>query len=242
MPTRREAAHLAILAITMVALPYGLLFWAEQRIPPSLTAAIFSCLPLATAALTPVVTGAAVPRRSLFALIVASVALVGIFAGAVKGTPEQVSAIAAVIGAVLSVAWASLQAKKKTSLVHPVVSAGWQFAIASLILFACGTLFERGQTVHWSASTISALGLLVLFGSVGGFSLYYWLLRSMEPFQLGSVQLVVPIIAIAEGALLGHEAIPFTIVAAAGCILACVFVVISADQKDEAMVSIAVTE
>lgn len=242
MPSRRELVSLSLLGLTMMALPYGLLFWAEQRISSSLTAVVFSSLPLATAALTPLVARSAVPRRAVFAIVVASCALVGIFAGALRTKPEQAWGVVAVLAAVLSVAWASLQAKKRISEVHPVVSSGWQFAMAALFLFVCGALFERGQTMYWSGPVLAALTFLVLFGSVVGFSLYYWLLRYMQPFQLGSVQLVVPVIAIAEGALLGHERVPFTVMAAAACILACVFVVINADQKDEMMISIVASE
>src|SRR5689334_19781072 len=60
--TRRQWRALLILSITMMALPYGLIFWSEQYISSSITAVLYSSSPLVAALLTPAMTGRPVPR------------------------------------------------------------------------------------------------------------------------------------------------------------------------------------
>src|SRR5579864_9417858 len=69
--SRRQWFALITLGFTMMGLPYGLLFWAEYRITSSVTAVLFSSSPLVVALLTPVMTHSRVPRRAVFAMLIA---------------------------------------------------------------------------------------------------------------------------------------------------------------------------
>src|SRR5678815_2144046 len=60
-PTRREWRAILLLSCTMMALPFGLLFWAEQYVTSSMTAVLYSAAPLSVALLTPIMTGKVVP-------------------------------------------------------------------------------------------------------------------------------------------------------------------------------------
>ena len=62
--------------------------------------------------------------------------------------------------------------------------------------------------------------------------LYYWLLRHIEAYQLTSLQLVVPIIAVAEGAFFMREAVPWTMIAGAAVVLGSVVFVMRAKASD----------
>src|SRR5947209_13245662 len=50
---RRQWNAVLILSLTMMALPYGLLFWAEQHVMSSMTAILYSAMPLAVSLFTP---------------------------------------------------------------------------------------------------------------------------------------------------------------------------------------------
>src|SRR5947209_2245579 len=69
--TAKELRSLIILGIAMMGVPYGLLFWAEYRISSSMTAVLFSTCPLFVALFTPVMTRSRVPRRAVFAMLLA---------------------------------------------------------------------------------------------------------------------------------------------------------------------------
>ncbi|GAC1651017.1 MAG: drug/metabolite exporter YedA [Acidobacteriaceae bacterium] len=240
-PTVRELRHLAILAVTMMALPYGLLFWAERRIPSSTTAVLFSSLPLATALLTPLVTHTTVPRRALLGMLFATAGILVIFSGALSAGLNVLLGAAAVMIAVISGSWSLLFAKRTLTHVHPAVSTAAQLGLGALALFAFALVFERDEPVHWTRPATLAMTFLIVFGSIIAFSLYYWLLRQVPAYQIASIQLVVPIVAIIEGAFIGKERIPLTILGAAACILASVAVVLTADEHEETVLSITTT-
>src|SRR3954447_3339777 len=69
--SRREWRALSILGFMMMALPYGLLFWAEQHISSSVTAVLYSSAPLCVALLTPAMTGKPVPRAAIYSMLIA---------------------------------------------------------------------------------------------------------------------------------------------------------------------------
>jgi drug/metabolite transporter (DMT)-like permease len=79
---------------------------------------------------------------------------------------------------------------------------------------------------------------LVVFGSVIAFSVYYWLLQYLEPYQISTVSLIVPVIAIFEGALFASEPIPLSIVAAIVLILLSVGFVLRAPDADAELLSV----
>ncbi|PYY04442.1 MAG: hypothetical protein DMG64_04860, partial [Acidobacteria bacterium] len=65
------------------------------------------------------------------------------------------------------------------------------------------------------------------------FSLYYWLLRKMQAYQLSTINLVVPMVAMAEGALFLRESLPILMIAAASLVLVSVATVLRAEDEAE---------
>src|SRR5260370_3432730 len=71
----RQWNALFVLGFTIMAIPSGLLFWAEQYVKSSMTAILFSASPLVLALLTPLLTHRKVPRTAVLAMAVASALL-----------------------------------------------------------------------------------------------------------------------------------------------------------------------
>ena len=239
MPRYSELRGLLALSVGMMAIPYALIFWAEKRIPSSTTAVLFSSLPLFTALLTPFMSADRVPRRAVYAMLFAIGGILVIFSSTLSASGEALLGGAAVLGAVVSSAWATLFAKRAVAQVHPVVSTAVQLGVGALFLLPASILFERGEHAQWTHSALGAMAFLILFGSVIAFSVYYWLLREIQPYQIATVQLVVPVVAIAEGALIGRERIPLAILGAAALILGSVTAVLRSRSDDDATLSIA---
>lgn len=82
--------------------------------------------------------------------------------------------------------------------------------LASAALWWGTWVFEARRHAHWTRPAMAALVFLTIFGS---FVVYYWLLKRMQPYQLSTTSLVIPLIAVAEGALLGREPIPLMMLA-----------------------------
>jgi len=229
----REWRNQLILGVTMMAVPYGAVFWAEQHINASLTALLFASFPLVVAIWSPILTGETVPRRALFSIVVGFGGMAALF---FQGVPYslmgRLSAVAVLVG-VVSSAWATVFAKREASATNPLVSTGIQMAVAAVLTTAGSLTFERGQESHWTAASLSMLLLLAGFGSAVAFSLYYWLLRDIAAYQLGTIDLVVPLVATTEGALLLREYIPPLMIAAMIVVLGAVLVVIRSQSPEE---------
>jgi len=229
----REWLALFVLGITMMGLPYGLLFWAEFRISSSMTAVLFSTCPLFVALFTPLMTRASVPRRAVFAMLVGLGGMATLFYTELSLSKYLLLGGIAVIGAVISSSWASVFAKREIGEVNPLLGTAVQFCVGAVVLCIVSLVTETGRSSDWNSTSILALAFLTVFGSVITFSLYYWLLGRMQAYQLSTINLVVPIVAMAEGALLLRERLPLLMVAACVLVLVSVAIVLRAEDEPE---------
>jgi drug/metabolite transporter (DMT)-like permease len=232
-PTGRGLRATLLLSLTMIAVPSALTFWSEQRLSSGLTALIFGAMPLMTAILTPWMAGRSVPRTAWQAMIVGLGGMGLVLSGAISTSLWQVVGAIAVIAAVALYAGSSVYAKEALQGVHPFVSTAIQFFLGGLWLALASLLFERGKPSVWSTQSIIAVVFLSIFASALSFSLYYWLLQHIEAYQLTSLQLIVPIIAVAEGALFMRETVPWTMIAGAAVVLGSVVFVMRARRSDD---------
>jgi drug/metabolite transporter (DMT)-like permease len=227
-----EWRDLVLLGVTIMAVPFGLLFWAEQYVNSSLTALLYTSSPLVVSLLTPLVTGKKVPRSAVFSMVVAAGGIGVLFQSQLSATPRAMIGGAAILLAVVSSGWSALYAKKNMLAVSPVVSTCVQLVIGAMVLLAASAVLESGHTLRWSRAATAAMIFLAVFGSAVAFATYYWLLRKMHPYQLSTISLVVPLVAIAEGAILLQEPIPPSMLIAAIVVLGAVGMVLRA-QTDE---------
>jgi len=221
---------LVMLGVAMMGLPYGLLFWAEYRISSSLTAVLFSSVPLVVALFTPLMTQAQVPRRAVFAMLIAMGGIATLFYSQLSMSAYFLLGGAAVIGAVVSSSWASVFAKRELVGVNPLLGTAIQFCVGAVVLFAASQALERDQPSDWHLKSVLALVFLTIFGSIVAFSVYYWLLGEMHAYQLSTINLVVPIMAMAEGALLLRERVPLLMMGAGALVLVGVATVLRAED------------
>src|SRR5512134_746413 len=77
----RQWRTTVILGFTMVAIPYGLLFWAEQHITSSMAAVMYTSVPLVVSLLTPLMTNDRVPRAAVFCMVIAMGGIAFLFWG-----------------------------------------------------------------------------------------------------------------------------------------------------------------
>lgn len=219
---------IGVLSLTMMAVPYGLLFWAEQHVTSSMTAVLFSALPLLVALLTPVMTHNKVPREAVFAMTIAFAGLLMLFYRNLSSGLALWGGAAVLVAMALS-AWSVVYAKKRLLEVDAVVSTAMQFLLASVALWWGDWVLEARRHAHWTKSAIGALAFLTIVGSCVAFVVYYWLLKRMQAYQLSTINLVIPIIAVLEGAWLGRESIPLLMLAVMVVVLLSVGAVLRAD-------------
>lgn len=230
---------LAILSVTMMALPYGLIFWAEQHISSSVTAVLYSALPLATSLLTPVMTQRRVPRAAVYASLVAVGGIAILFdVGNLQASADTFLGGVMVLVAVVSSAGSAIYAKKETGKIQPVVSTALQLFGGACVLGLLSLIFERHAASTWTPSAVIALLFLSTFGSAIAFAIYYWLLRYMDAYKIATVNLVVPFVAILEGSLVIHEMVTGMMVVAAAIVLGAVGFVLKAESDEPSQLNL----
>jgi drug/metabolite transporter (DMT)-like permease len=86
-----------------------------------------------------------------------------------------------------------------------LMSSACQMLLAGPLMFLVA--FARGEERHGplSAASLSALGYLIVFGSLIAFSAYGFVLRATRPLIATSYAYVNPLVALALGAALGGE-------------------------------------
>ena len=100
-----EWKALLVLSVTIMAVPYGLLFWAEQYVPSSMTAVLYSAMPLLVALFTPLMMQHSVPRRAVFALVIACGGLLLLFPGGLNASGRSLAGAAAILISVVLSSW-----------------------------------------------------------------------------------------------------------------------------------------
>lgn len=237
-PAGKGLRATSLLSLTMIAIPSALTFWSEQRLSSGLTALIFGAMPLISAVLTPWMAGRNVPRAAWQAMIIGLGGMGLVLSGAISTSLWQAAGAVAVLAAVALYAWSSVYAKEALRGVNPFVSTSIQFFLGGIWLALGSLVFERGQPAAWSTQAIVALVFLSIFASAISFTLYYWLLKHIEAYQLTSLQLIVPIIAVVEGAFFLREAVPWTMIAGTAVVLGSIAFVMRAKRADEAEIAL----
>jgi drug/metabolite transporter (DMT)-like permease len=220
-----------VLSISIMAVPYGLLFWAEQYVTSSMTAVLFSATPLVVALLTPLLTHRTIPRGAVLAMVVAFGGLLVLFYTGLRANPRALLGGAAVLVAMTLSSWSVIYAKERLHDVDSVVATALQLLGGAVVLFWGTWALEARRHAVWTRPALVAMGFLTLFGSCAAFVIYYWLLKRMQPYQLATTSLVVPVVAVLEGALFAREPVPLMMVIVIAIVLASVGSVLRAEAR-----------
>jgi drug/metabolite transporter (DMT)-like permease len=245
LPTRREWMAISLLAICIFVIDYGLLFWAEQRVPSGIAAVMLATIPVF---MTLSEIAFLRTQRLTFRLAVALLIGIGgvlILVSRSLGLGEKpidtAGAIALVIAAI-SWSIASALTRKLPLPESKVMSSGAQMLAGGLFLALVAGAFGEFRGFH--VQTVSrgawyALVYLIVFGSIIGFTAYVWLIHHESPTKVGTYAYVNPVVAVTLGYFLGGETIgPRTLL---GTLLVLVSVVVITTTKSKKPVAELVT-
>jgi drug/metabolite transporter (DMT)-like permease len=221
-----------VLSLTIMALPYGLLFWAEQHVTSSMSAVLYSASPLAVSLITPVMMHRKVPRRAVYAMVIAFGGILILFYENPSTSRLVIIGGTAVLISMLLTSWSVVYAKQQLRDVDSVVATGLQSLLGSVLLFWGTWSLEAHRQATWSSRAIVAMVFLTIFGSMAAFVIYYWLLKKLQPYQLSTISLIIPLVAILLG-LLDGEPIPLLMLVAVLVVLGSVWSVLRAEANKE---------
>ena len=212
-PTRREWMSASVLAVCIFVVDYGLLFWAERRVPSGIAAVMLATIPvfmtlseilfLRTQRLTwRLAVALLVGIGGVSVLVSRSLGL-----GEVPIDPK--GAIALVIAA-MSWSIASALTRKLALPESKVMSAGAQMIAGGIMLALVAAIFGEFRGFHIQAVSRGvwfALAYLIVAGSIVGFTAYVWLIHHESPTKVGTYAYVNPVVAVIVGYFLGGETV-----------------------------------
>ena len=220
-PTRSQWKQLWWLSIFMVLLSNGLVNVAEQEVSSGMAAVAVASMPL-WAALFAFLRGERPRRNEWLGLAVGFVGVLWLNAGTdLAATPTGMIAL---LIAPVAWAWGSIWSRGR-DLPMPFMSAAGQMLTGGVWMFAAAVATGERMTELPPLSATLAVGYLITFGSIIGFTAYIWLLHHVRPALATSYAYVNPPIAVLFGVLLASETFTRHELAAMGVILAGVAII-----------------
>jgi drug/metabolite transporter (DMT)-like permease len=152
------------------------------------------------------------------------------------GGSGRIDPIGSGILVVCSLSWAcgSLYAKHGVLPKSPLMGVGMQCLAGGLALCVLAYLKSEVAAFHFHEITLRswlALGYLITFGSMIGFTSFLYILKNSTAARVGTYAFVNPVVALFLGWLMAGENITPRTVGASAIILTSVVLVISAPQK-----------
>ncbi len=244
-PTGREWASISLLALLIFVLDYGLLFWAEQRVPSGLAAVMLAMIPVFMA-LSEIIF--LKPQRLTVRLALALLIGLGGVAVLVSrsldlgGAPIDRLGALALIFASISWSMASAFSRKLALPASKVMSSGAQM-LAGGVFLAVGSAplgeFRNFHPLAVSRGAWFALLYLIVAGSIIGFTAYVWLLHHESPTKVGTYAYVNPVVAVLVGYFLGGEEMGLrTILGTLFVLVSVVVITTTPAKKPTAMLSV----
>jgi drug/metabolite transporter (DMT)-like permease len=238
-PSRREWGSAFLLGLLIFVFDYGLLFWAEQRVPSGVAAVMLGTIP-AFMALSEIVLlrTQKLTVRLAVALVIGLGGVVVLTSRSLNlgGAPIDRVGAAALLFAAISWSVASALSRKLPLPESKVMSSGAQMLAGGVLLAAASAGLGEFSNFHpWAVSRAAWLSLLylIVFGSVIGFTAYVWLLHHESPTKVGTYAYVNPVVAVFVGYFLGGEALGVRTILGMVFVLTSVLMITTARAKKQ---------
>lgn len=229
-PSAREWSAATFLAVLIFVFDYGLLFWAERRVPSGIAAVMMATIPVFMAIAEIVFLRTQRLTLRLGLALVVGLAGVAVLVGhtmSLAEAPVDTPGACALIVAAVSWSVAASLTRKLPLPAAKAMSSGVQMLAGGILLTLTAAMLGefRGFRVQAvSRGAWLALVYLIVAGSIVAFTAYVWLIHHESPTKVGTYAYVNPVVAVLVGYFLGGEAIgPRTIM---GTLLVLVSVIV----------------
>ena len=236
-------ARLAVLGVLMLGMGNQGLVWAEQYLSSGLAALLYASVPLFVA-LTEVVlpSGEALRARGWVGVGVGFAGLAVLVLPGLKesrqGHGGQLMGAVVVVLAALAWSWGSVLARRSKLPVNPFVASGWEMTFGGLFNLMLAEVFG-GKTggfgaAHFGVQAWGAIGYLVVFGSMVGYTAYTYVLDHVPVAKAATYAYVNPVVAVMLGAWVLKERMVAIEYVGMAAILVAVYLVTSSKLKSGA--------
>nr|WSX49983.1 EamA family transporter [Streptomyces sp. NBC_00974] len=210
----------------------GLVVLAETSVPSGLAALLVAAVPMWLVCLR-AGTGDRPSPRTLAGVLLG---LAGLAVLCSPGIGGEIGLGGVLLVLAASVLWSlgSFSASKLTLPANPFTGSAYQMlagGAAGIVVGLCRGEQRGLDPGSYSTGSWLALGYLVLFGSLVGFTSYVWLLRAAPLSLVATYAYVNPVVAVALGWLILDEALTWPIVLGGAIVVAAVSVIVSTERR-----------
>jgi drug/metabolite transporter (DMT)-like permease len=247
-PTREHWQTAIVTGFLLLLVGNGGVCVAEQTVPSGVAALLVATVSLWIVLVDWLRPGGVQPvPRVLAGLLFGFGGLVLLVGPKNLGGSGRVDPTGVTILAIASFAWAcgSLYSKHGALPPSPLMGAAMQSLCGGVVLWVAG--FFTGEVRSLQVTAISmrswmAIGYLILFGSMMGFTAYVYILKKSTATRVATYAFVNPVVALFLGWLFAGEAITLRTIIAAAVILAAVLLVITAPHREPVRAATTVPE
>ncbi|HEY1730736.1 MAG TPA: EamA family transporter [Terriglobales bacterium] len=244
-PTTRQWGSAILLAFLIFVLDYGLLFWAEQRVPSGIAAVMMATIPVFMSLSEILFLGTQKLTARLSLALLAGIAGVLVLVSHSLGLGEQPIATSGAIALLIaSISWSiasALSRKLPLPESKPMSSAAQMLSGGVMLAITATALGElRGFRVQEvSRGAWIALAYLVVAGSIVAFTAYVWLIHHESPTLVGTYAYVNPVVAVIVGYFFGGEGLGLRTLLGTLLVLVSVIVITTTPKRQSPVRSLA---
>lgn len=238
-PTLTHWGTAAVTGVLLLLVGNGGVCVAEQKVPSGVAALLVATVSLWMVLVDWLRPGGIRPvARVVVGLLMGFAGLALLVGPKNLGGSERVDPAGVALLLVASLAWAcgSLYSKHGALPSSPLLAAAMQSLCGGIALWVVGFFSGEVNSLHLAAVSVRswlALGYLIAFGSMMGFTAYVYILKESTATRVATYAFVNPVVALFLGWLLAGEAITPRTILAAAVILAAVLMVITAPHREE---------
>jgi drug/metabolite transporter (DMT)-like permease len=187
--------------------PYGLIYWAEQRVPSGLASVLFATFPLWLVLWSRWLLPEERASRGLVLGVVLGFAGVAVIFSEdfdkLGGAEVRTRGFTLLAAAAIS-ATGSLAVKRWGKGITPLSFSAVPMLLAGSVCGGASLLFESGPVVLTWKPVVATL-YLALIGSALSFTLYFWLLARRSAVLASMISYTAPVVAVIVGVILFGE-------------------------------------
>ncbi|MDN6320782.1 MAG: EamA family transporter [Marinobacter sp.] len=188
----------AVITVFYFSVPYYLINYGEQFVSSGLTSLLFSSMPVFILIFSAAILKEKVWPSQILGIAIGFGSLLMILRSqGLNMHYESLAGVLAILGAAIMHALCYIITRKHGAAISVITFNALPIGVAGLSLFATGLMIEDPNLYETSARSWYALIYLGLIASVGGFIVYFYLLKRLSPILLSFVFILFPAVAIA---------------------------------------------
>ncbi len=196
------------------AIPYGLVYWAEQYINSGLTSVLFSVMPFFTAILAiKFLPSEKITFKKVSGIIIGISGVIIIFFDQLK--LDHPLALYGMIGVLISPvfsAYGTIVGKKVSAKYHPIILNVLPLLYSGILFLIISLASETISVLDLTRTSYFSIFYLAFFGTALAFVIYFWMLNHTSALIMSSITFITPPLALIWGWLMLEEQISWNLI------------------------------